>query len=179
MIINEIEYDIDDVTDFVEKTLELIEKEEWENLIAHYQTRLERGEKEYCLLISDIYISELHQYQKAIDFLMPYYIENPQEQALRQEIQTAKNYIEKKEVVLHYRDFQMMGEDDMFRLFYDANLRRINKKKFSVNLRELFEKYDFLSVDLQDNIYGIKGDQRVFLRNETDAYSIANDLIEN
>jgi len=73
----------------------------------------------------------------------------------------------------------MMGEDDMFRLFYDANLRRINKKKFSVNLRELFEKYDFLSVDLQDNIYGIKGDQRVFLRNETDAYSIANDLIEN
>jgi len=95
MIINEIEYDIDDVTDFVEKTLELIEKEEWENLIAHYQTRLERGEKEYCLLISDIYISELHQYQKAIDFLMPYYIENPQEQALRQEIQTAKNYIEK------------------------------------------------------------------------------------
>jgi len=160
----------------IEKENKLIKKRDWEGLIKYYKEKLAQGQKDYCFKISEVYITELKQYQKAIDFLLPIQQENPSEKSIQQEIQTAKNYLENKEIHLLRKDFHLMGEDDMFRLFF-YELPSGKKKKFSERLDELYKKYDFLSVDINNNIYGVTKDKKVLLNNEYDAYFIANDLI--
>jgi len=156
---------------------EYIDNEDWDGLLEYYQKKLENGQKDYCLKISGVYINELKQYQKAIDFLLPIQQENPREKAIGQEIGKARNYLENKEIKLQRKDFRLMGEDDMFRLFFDE-LRTGKRKKFSERIDELYKKYDYLSVDINDNIYGVNNGKKDLLHNEPEAYSIANDLID-
>jgi recombinational DNA repair protein RecT len=65
----------------------------------------------------------------------------------------------------------------MLNLFEDENYNKINNKSFKANLKELFKKYDYLSVDIDNNIYGIKKDIKELIKNDPEAYSTANDLI--
>lgn len=168
---------LDAIHEAIEIESNFIEQEDWEGLIIYYKEKLDKGQNGYCLKIASVYIRELKQYQKAIDFLLPFQQENPKEEAIKQEIQLAKNYLEEKEIKLQQKDFRLMGEDDMFRLFFDELLMG-TKKKFSTRLSELYKKYDYLSVDISDNIFGVKNGKKELLNNQSGAYSTANDLIE-
>jgi len=171
-------YDEEQYDDFEgwEAEASYIDNEDWPGLIEYYKKEIANGQKELCIKVADVYI-DIKEYQKAIEFLKPYYEEEPDEEVIRNTINTAQNYIDKKDVVLVRKNFNLMGEADMLRLFYDEYWRKINNKKFSTNLNELFKKYDYISVDIHDNIYGVKNNNKEFLRNEDRAYSIANTLL--
>lgn len=154
-----------------------IEEEDWEGLIEYYKKRIATGQVELCIEVADVYI-DLKQYNKAIEFLQPFYKQDPENEVIKSTINKAHNYLDKKDIFLQQKDFKLMGGTDMFRLFYDDNLRRINKKKFKDNLSELFKQYEYICVDIHDNIYGVKNNKKEFLKKEDEAYSTANDLIE-
>jgi hypothetical protein len=81
-----------------------------------------------------------------------------------------------KEIILNQSEFLLFDEFDQFGFFYDADgfPTPDAHQKFEPSVAELFTKYDYISVDPQDDIYGVKGGERKLLRrNAPEAYAIA------
>jgi hypothetical protein len=81
-----------------------------------------------------------------------------------------------KEITLNQSEFLLFDEFDQFGFFYDADgfPTPDAHQKFGPNVADLFSKYDYIRVDAQDDIYGVKGGERKLLwRNAIDAYAIA------
>jgi len=154
----------------------LVEAEDWDGLIDYYKRRIAAGQEELCINVADVYI-DIKEYDKAIGFLQPFLKKNPDNEFIQGTINKANNYKNKKEVLLTRKDFDLMYDTDLLQLFYDENREKINNKSFKANVSELFKKYEYLSVDIDNNIYGIKKEIKELIKNEPRAYSMASDLL--
>jgi hypothetical protein len=159
-----------------EEEYDLVEAEDWEGLIKYYQRRISAGQEELCINVADVYI-DIKEYDKAIEFLQPFHKKEPDNDTIQGTINKALNYKSRKEVLLTRKDFDRMYGTDLLNLFYDENCEKINNKSFKANVNELFKKYEYLSVDIDNNIYGIKKEIKELIKNEPRAYSTANDLL--
>jgi len=158
-----------------EEEYDLIEAGDWEGLIGYYQRRITAGQEELCINVADVYI-DMQEYDKAIEFLQPFLKKEPDNEVIQGTINKALNYKNKKEVLLTRKDFDLMYDTDLLHLFYDENWEKINNKSFKANVNELFKKYDYLSVDIDNNIFGIKKGMKELIKNEPRAYSMVSNL---
>ena len=159
----------------------LTEAKDWEGLIEYYQAKIDNSKSDYyvetCVQLARVYTEHLKQYQKAIDYLMPYYKKEPDIKIIKQEIELAQNFIDKKEIKLTKQDLKRGFNSDILRLFdFDSKMVSENKT-FNQNLNIFFKKYDFVVVDTENNIYAIAKDKKDFITNNYDSYTTAHDLL--
>ena len=86
-----------------------------------------------------------------------------------------------KNIILSKEEFKLFNEDDQFGFFYDEDGYPTDnaEMKFDSNVDELFEKFTSISIDVEDNIYGVKGGTKeLLMENATEAYDIANEVKE-
>jgi hypothetical protein len=84
-----------------------------------------------------------------------------------------------REIRLNLEEFLLFNDDDQFGFFYDDDGYPAADayKYYATNVADLFKKYEYISIDAQDNIYGIIRDRReLLMKNVTEAYSIANEV---
>ncbi len=84
-----------------------------------------------------------------------------------------------KEIILNKEEFKLFNQDDQFGFFYDEDGWPTENadNEFDSNVDALFEKYEYIVVDFQDNIYGIKnGDRKIEMSNVMEAYDIAREV---
>jgi len=174
----------EDEYDFEEWEVEhaLTEAEDWEGLIKYYQAKIDRCKSDYyietCVQLARVYTEKLKQYQKAIDYLIPYCEKEPDIKILKQEIELAKNFINKKIIKLTKKDLKIGFNSDILRLFdFDSKMASENKT-FNQNLNMLFKKYEYVQVDTDNNIYAVtKENKKDFITNNYDSYISAHDLL--
>lgn len=85
-----------------------------------------------------------------------------------------------KEIKLNQEEFMLFNQDDQFGFFYDEDgfPSKDAEIKFTSNVAALYKKYDYISIDSQDNIYGIaKGEKELLMENAIEAYEIAEEVI--
>ena len=75
-----------------------------------------------------------------------------------------------KEIRLTKEQFRLFNDDDQFQIFSDDEGFPTGKD-FDVDVKELFERFDYICVDSNDNIYGEK-------KGKKEAYSIALEITE-
>ena len=63
-----------------------------------------------------------------------------------------------REVTLNKEEFKLFDQDDQFGFFYneDGWPTENADEEFDSNVDALYEKYEYIAVDSQDNIYGLK-----------------------
>jgi len=86
-----------------------------------------------------------------------------------------------KDITLNKEEFKLFDQDDQFGFFYDDDgyPTKDAEIKFESNIDELYQKYDYISVDAQDNIYGVKnGKKELLMENVIEAYDIATEVKE-
>jgi hypothetical protein len=86
-----------------------------------------------------------------------------------------------KEIILNQEDFILFNDDDQFGFFYDDKgyPTKDASDKFLENVADLFKKYQYISVDAQDNIYGVNnGKKDLIMEDVFDAYYIAVEVKE-
>jgi hypothetical protein len=86
-----------------------------------------------------------------------------------------------EEIILNKEEFKLFDQGDQFGFFYDEDgwPKENADDEFDSNVEELFKKYDSISIDKQDNIYGLKGGKKVTeLRDVPEAYDIAREIKE-
>jgi len=160
-----------------EAEYELTEAEDWAGLISYYNSKIERGQTEYCLQSARIYTKQLKQYKKAIEYLMPFHKKEPEIETIKQEIELAQNFINKKSIKLTKQDLKRGFNSDILRLF-DFDSKMVSETKtFNQNLNMLFKKYEHVQVDTDNNIYAITKDTKDFITNNYDSYTTAYDLL--
>jgi hypothetical protein len=84
-----------------------------------------------------------------------------------------------KEILLNAEEFILFNDDDQFGFFYDDHgyPAKDASDKFLDHVADLFKKYQYISIDAQDNIYGVINDKKVLLFKEVfEAYDIANEV---
>jgi hypothetical protein len=84
-----------------------------------------------------------------------------------------------REIHLDLEEFLLFNDDDQFGFFFDDDGYPVADafKYFASNVADLYKKYEYISVDAQDNIYGIVGDKKeLLMKNVTEAYSIAHEV---
>jgi len=160
-----------------EAEYELTEAKDWEGLIEYYKTKIKQGQTGHCFQVARVYIENLHQYQKAIDFLKPFSQKEPDIEEIKQEIKLAQNFIDKKDIKLTKQDLTRGFNTDTLRLFdFDSKFASENKT-FRQNLSSFFKKYEYIIVDTQNNIYAISKNSKDFIRKNYDSYTTAYDLL--
>ena len=86
-----------------------------------------------------------------------------------------------QEILLNKEEFKLFDQDDQFGFFYDSDgwpTKNANAE-FDSNVEALYEKYDYIVVDFEDNIYGIKnGDKKTEMLDVMEAYDIAREVKE-
>jgi hypothetical protein len=83
------------------------------------------------------------------------------------------------DIILNHQEFMLFNDDDQFGFFYDDDgyPAKDASEKFNDNVAELFKKYQYISVDAQDNIYGvINGKKELMFKDVFEAYEIANEV---
>ena len=83
------------------------------------------------------------------------------------------------EILLNKEQFKLFDQDDQFGFFYneDGWPTENASNEFESNVEELFEKYEYIVVDFQDNIYGLKdGKKELEMSNVMEAYDIAREV---
>ena len=86
-----------------------------------------------------------------------------------------------KNIILSKEEFKLFNEDDQFGFFFDEDGYPTDdaEMRFDSNVDELFEKFTAISIDSEDNIYGVKdGSKELLMENATEAYDIANEVKE-
>lgn len=86
-----------------------------------------------------------------------------------------------KEIQLSKEEFKLFDQDDQFGFFYDKDgwPTENAEDKFESNVDSLYEKYDYIAVDFQDNIYGVKnGKKEIEMSDVIEAYDIAREVKE-
>lgn len=86
-----------------------------------------------------------------------------------------------KEIFLNKDEFKLFDQFDQIGFFYDEDgYPRANADDtFDSDVEELYQKYDYISVDINDNIYGIKnGKKEIIMEGVIEAYDIAREVKE-
>ena len=86
-----------------------------------------------------------------------------------------------KEITLNKDEFNLFDQDDQFGFFYDEDgwPRNNAQDTFDTDVEELYQKYDYISVDINDNIYGVKNEKKeLLMEGEIEAYDIAREVKE-
>jgi len=86
-----------------------------------------------------------------------------------------------KELTLNKDEFKLFDQDDQFGFFYDEDgwPRDNADDTFDTDVEELYQKYDYISVDITDNIYGIKnGKKELIMEGVIEAHDIAREVKE-
>jgi hypothetical protein len=84
-----------------------------------------------------------------------------------------------KHIDLTFAEFLLFNQDDQFGFFYDDDgyPTKDADSKFESNVAELFKKYEYISVDAHDNVYGVKdGNKEMLMANVMEAFEIANEV---
>ena len=82
---------------------------------------------------------------------------------------------------LNKEEFKLFNQDDQFGFFYDEEgwPKKNADANFDKDVESLYGKYDYISIDFQDNIYGIKnGEKELIMKAATEAYYIAREVKE-
>jgi len=85
------------------------------------------------------------------------------------------------EIILNKEEFKLFDQDDQFGFFYDEDgwPTKNAAVEFDSNVDALYEKYEYIAVDPQDNIHGLKnGKKEVEMSNVMEAYDIAREVKE-
>jgi len=160
-----------------EEEYELVEAEDWDGLIEYYNSKIERGQTEHCIQVADIYIEHFKQYQKAIDYLLPFYEKFPENETIKQEIELAQNFIAKKEIKLTKQQIQKSSSKDVDILgLFDEEEDYCGYKDYKKRLNEIFKKYSYLVITTDNTIYGIKGNTREKITKNREAYISAHEI---
>jgi len=83
------------------------------------------------------------------------------------------------EILLNKEQFKLFDQDDQFGFFYneDGWPTENASDEFESNVDELFKKYEYIVVDFQDNIYGLKdGKKELEMSDVMEAYDIAREV---
>jgi len=86
-----------------------------------------------------------------------------------------------EEITLNKEEFMLFDQDDQIGFFYDDDGYPTDDAEinFEPNVDDLYKKYDYISVDAQDNIYGVKnGKKELMMENVIEAYDIAREVKE-
>ena len=86
-----------------------------------------------------------------------------------------------KEILLNKEEFKLFDQDDQFGFFYDEDGWPTENAddEFDSNVDALYEKYDHIVVDFQDNIYGLKnGKKELEMSGVIEAFDIAREVKE-
>ncbi len=85
------------------------------------------------------------------------------------------------DITLNKEEFKLFDQDDQFGFFYDEDgwPEENAGDKFDGNVEELYHKYNYISIDYQDNIYGVKNQEKeLIMKDVTEAYDIAKEVKE-
>ena len=85
------------------------------------------------------------------------------------------------EILLNKEQFKLFDQDDQFGFFYneDGWPTKNASLEFDSNVEKLYEKYEYIVVDFQDNIYGLKdGKKQLEMSDVMEAYDIAREVTE-
>ena len=83
------------------------------------------------------------------------------------------------EIFLNKEEFKLFDQDDQFGFFYDEDGWPTENAagEFDSNVDALYEKYEYIVVDFQDNIYGSKnGKKEIEMSGVMEAYDIAREV---
>jgi len=86
-----------------------------------------------------------------------------------------------KDITLNKEEFKLFDQDDQFGFFYDEDGWPTENadNEFDFNVDSLYEKYEYIVIDCQDNIYGLKnGQKELEMSNVIEAYDIAREVKE-
>ena len=86
-----------------------------------------------------------------------------------------------KEILLNKEEFKLFDQDDQFGFFYDQDGWPTENadNEFDSNVDFLYEKYEYIAIDFQDNIYGQKdGKKELEMSDVMEAYDIAREVKE-
>jgi hypothetical protein len=86
-----------------------------------------------------------------------------------------------KEIAINKEEFKLFDQDDQFGFFYDEDgwPRDNADDTFDTDVEELYQKYDYISVDINDNIYGVKnGKKELLMEAVIEAHDIAREVKE-
>ena len=81
-----------------------------------------------------------------------------------------------EDITLNKEEFKLFDQDDQIGFFYDEDgwPKEDAEINFESDVDELYEKYDCICVDSQDNIYGVKNQKKeLIMENVMEAYEIA------
>lgn len=156
----------------------LEEAEDWEGLINYYKAKVDKGQTEHCLQVANVYIENLKQYQKAIDYLKPFHEKNPEIKQIKQVIELAQNFIDKKPLKLTKKDLKKSSNSD-YLLLFEFDTKIVSEgKTYSQKLNNLFKKYEYVEVDTDNNVYAVtKEGKKDFIVTNYDSYSTAHYLL--
>ena len=87
-----------------------------------------------------------------------------------------------KDLLLDKEEFKLFNQDDQFGFFYDEDgwPTENAREEFDSNVDDLYKKFDYIVVDFQDNIYGLKNDKRELEMSDVmEAYDIAREVKED
>lgn len=85
------------------------------------------------------------------------------------------------EIILNKEEFKLFDQDDQFGFFYnqDGWPTKNAVREFDSNVEALYEKYEYIVVDFQDNVYGLKnGEKELEMSDVMEAYDIAREVKE-
>lgn len=86
-----------------------------------------------------------------------------------------------REIALNKEEFKLFDQDDQIGFFYDEDgwPRADSNYTFDSDVEDLYQKYDYISVDINDNIYGIKNEKKeLIMEGVIEAYDIAREVKE-
>ena len=86
-----------------------------------------------------------------------------------------------EEIRLNKEDFKLFDQDDQFGFFYDEEGWPTDNatSEFDSKVEEIYEKYEYIVVDYQDNIYGFRnGKKEIEMSGAMEAYDIAREVKE-
>lgn len=84
-----------------------------------------------------------------------------------------------KDLILSKEEFKLFDQDDQFGFFYndDGFPRDDADETFDSDVEDLFQTYDSILVDSEDNIFGFKnGIKELIFESLSEAYSIAMEV---
>jgi len=81
-----------------------------------------------------------------------------------------------KEISLNKEEFKLFNQDDQFGFFYDEDgfPTDDSDEQFEPNIDDLYKKYEYISIDIQDSIFGVKNEKKeLIMEDAIEAYDIA------
>ena len=84
-----------------------------------------------------------------------------------------------EDITLNKEEFKLFDQDDQFGFFYDDfGFPRDNAgETFDSDVDDLYKKYDYISIDNKDNVFGLKdGEKELFIEDVIGAYDIAREI---